>query len=101
MAMTALVLWEALAWLLAVIRHDSGLTYAERDWALTYNLMVMLLQVALGSLTRVCLGRSRLGSFAEITWMTALVVVVGMPPGFVLAKFLVPRPAVRLWWCRR
>lgn len=90
LTITVRVLWDAMAWIFAValftiIRYDFNLTNAQWDWVLIYSAIAVVLQVGLGFLTQVYLGRSRLGSFAEITWMTLLVGIVGIPLGFIMA----------------
>lgn len=88
------VLWDSTAWLIAFwlfisVRYDFQLSDAQWDGTLVYICIVILLQVTLGFITQVYLGRSRLGSFAEITWMASLVVLVGASVGLVMA-FTVP-----------
>ncbi|MHA6509076.1 polysaccharide biosynthesis protein [Tessaracoccus sp. Y1736] len=82
--------WDLLSWVIAllvfvVIRYDLRLTASQWSWAILYTGVAMTLQAALGLLTHVYLGRSRVGSFSEATWVGALVLLTGIPLGLTLS----------------
>ena len=79
----AVVAWDALAWVLAyvafvLIRHDLNLS--ERVWEITttYLIGAILLQIVGGYYLHLYLGRSRIGSFDEVTTLGALVLTVSL-----------------------
>lgn len=84
-----LVFWDGLAWVLALlsfalVRYDFVLKPAQWTWAFAYTGLAVVLQLALGLLTHVYLGRSRVGSFSEATWMGGLVLLVTVPLGLMM-----------------
>ena len=86
---TLLIFWDGLAWVLALlsfalVRYDFVLKPVQWTWALAYTGLAVLLQLALGLLTHVYLGRSRVGSFSEATWMGGLVLLVTIPLGLMM-----------------
>ncbi len=90
----AVVGWDALSWVLAalaffLVRFD--LTLSERVWqgVLLYTGLAILLQVAAGFLFHLYLGRSRLGSFDEVTLLGTIVAGVSVVAG---AAFLLTQP---------
>ncbi|KGN39136.1 polysaccharide biosynthesis protein [Knoellia subterranea] len=89
----ALVAWDVVAWLLAavafvLVRHDLALS--ERMWerVFTYVAVGVVIQLAVGFFTHLYLGRSRIGSFDEVTQLGLLVLVLSVVLGiFFLAAF--------------
>ena len=82
--------WDGLSWILAVlvfivIRYDLQLNAAQWAWAILYTATAMILQSTLGLLTHVYLGRSRVGSFSEATWIGTVVLLTSIPLGLVLS----------------
>ncbi len=82
----AVVGWDALSWVLAalayfLVRFD--LTLSERVWegVLLYTGLAIVLQVAAGFLFHLYLGRSRLGSFDEVTLLGTIVAGVSVVAG--------------------
>lgn len=87
---TILIAWDSLAWLMALmvfagIRYDFVLTTTQWTWALLYTAAAIILQGVLGLVTHVYLGRSRVGSFSEASWVGALVLLTAIPLGLVLS----------------
>lgn len=85
-----LMAWDALWWIMAmlvfvVIRYDLRLTAAEWAWALLYTAAAIILQLTLGLLTHVYLGRSRVGSFSEASWIGTVVLLTSIPLGLILS----------------
>ena len=69
-----LVAWDGLSWLLAMlafllVRYDFNLSNAQWDWVLAYTAIAVALQIGAGLATQLYLGRNRIGSFAEASWM--------------------------------
>ena len=90
----AVVAWDALSWVLAalaffLVRFD--LTLSARVWqgVILYTGLAILLQVAAGFLFHLYLGRSRLGSFDEVTLLGTIVAGVSVVAG---AAFLLTQP---------
>ncbi len=84
-----LMAWDSFAWVLALmvflaVRYDLSLSGSQWTWALLYTLLAVLLQIVLGLLTQVYLGRSRIGSFSEATWMGSVVALIGFPLGMIM-----------------
>ena len=82
--------WDGLSWILAVlvfivIRYDLNLNAAQWSWAILYTATAIILQSALGLLTHVYLGRSRVGSFSEATWIGTVVLLTSIPLGLALS----------------
>ncbi len=91
-----LVAWDCMAWVLAVVvftvvRYDITLTPAQWTWVVVYTVAVVSLQIVLGLITHLYLGRSRLGSFSEVSWLGGLVVLIGFPVGVALSLAGLPR----------
>lgn len=85
-----LIAWDSFAWLIALlvfagIRYDFVLTTRQWAWALLYTGAAIILQGVLGLVTHVYLGRSRVGSFSEASWVGALVLLTAIPLGLVLS----------------
>ena len=90
----AVVGWDALSWVLAalayfLVRFDLALS--ERVWqgVVLYTGLAIVLQVAAGFLFHLYLGRSRLGSFDEVTLLGTIVAGVSVVAG---AVFLLTQP---------
>ncbi|GGB70140.1 dTDP-glucose 4,6-dehydratase [Knoellia flava TL1] len=86
--------WDAMAWVLALggfllVRHE--LTLSERMWviAMTYVAAAVALQVVGGFVTHLYLGRSKVGSFDEVTSLGRLVVAISVVLG---AAFYIAAP---------
>ncbi len=91
---SVMVAWDALAWALALfafflVRFD--LTLSERVWnaAIAYTIAAIALQIIGGFRFHLYLGRSRIGSFDEVTALGTLVAGVAVILGLV---FLVTQP---------
>lgn len=85
-----LVAWDCAAWLVALatfvlVRYDLHLTGPQWRWALAYTAAAVVLQIILGLTTQVYLGRNRVGSFSEATWVGGLVIFIGIPLGLILS----------------
>ncbi|MFW5471880.1 polysaccharide biosynthesis protein [Knoellia sp. CPCC 206450] len=85
---TVMIGWDAIAWVLALggfvlVRHE--LTLSERMWviAASYVAAAMVLQVVGGFVTHLYLGRSKVGSFDEVTSLARLVVTISVVLGAV------------------
>ena len=83
---SAIVAWDALSWLFALlsfllIRHEFAVS--ERVWvlALVYVGTAMLLQIVGGFVTHLYLGRSKVGSFDEVTSLGQIVVAIAVVLG--------------------
>ena len=91
---SVMVAWDALAWALALfafflVRFD--LTLSERVWnaAIAYTIAAIALQIIGGFRFHLYLGRSRIGSFDEVTALGTLVAGVAVILGLV---FLITQP---------
>ncbi|KGN34717.1 dTDP-glucose 4,6-dehydratase [Knoellia sinensis KCTC 19936] len=80
--------WDAVSWLLALVgftlvRHE--FTLSERMWAisLSYVAAAMVLQVIAGLYTHLYLGRSKVGSFAEVSALAQIVLGISIVLGVV------------------
>jgi len=85
-----LMAWDWTSWIAAVllfvaIRYDLRLSTSQWSWALLYTFAALVLQAALGLLTHIYLGRSRVGSFSEATWVGMVVLLTAIPLGLVLS----------------
>ncbi|SDL48449.1 dTDP-glucose 4,6-dehydratase [Tessaracoccus oleiagri] len=85
-----LVAWDGLSWVLAMlafllVRYDFNLSNAQWDWVLAYTGIAVALQVAAGLATQLYLGRNRIGSFAEASWMGILVAVIALVLGLIFS----------------
>ena len=85
---SVMIAWDAMSWLLALggfllVRHEFALS--ERMWLIAglYVVAAMLLQVIGGFATHLYLGRSKIGSFDEVTSLGQLVVGIGVFVGTV------------------
>ena len=84
-----LAAWDAMSWVVAfgvfvLVRYDLTLTAAEWRWAFFYCGAAIALQVGVGVVTQVYLGRSRVGSFSEASWIGALVFGIGAALGLAM-----------------
>ena len=84
------IAWDCLSWALAVltfsaVRYDLTLTGPQWAWVAGYAVAAMALQVALGLASQLYLGRTRIGSFSDLTWVSGLVVAIASGLGLVLA----------------
>jgi len=84
-----MIVWDCLAWLLALgiftlVRYDFRLTAHQWAWTAGYCAAAVLMQIVLGLWSQIYLGRSRVGSFSEATWIGGLVLLVGLPLGLIL-----------------
>ncbi len=91
---SVMVGWDALSWLVALlafvlVRHD--LSLSERVWesAVAYTVAAIVLQVIGGFRFHLYLGRSRIGSFDEVTVLGTLVAGIALILGVV---FFVSQP---------
>ena len=87
-----LIAWDVFAWLLAaaivlVVRYTLELNGVQWEWVWIYLGSVITLQLALGIFTQFYLGRYRVGSFEEATWLGSLVALISMPLGLSMALF--------------
>lgn len=87
---TTLICWDGLSWVFAMlafllVRYDFDLSSPQWSWVIAYTACAFLLQVALGLVTQVYLGRNRIGSFAEASWVGFVVVVIAFPLGLVFS----------------
>ncbi|GAB3816165.1 nucleoside-diphosphate sugar epimerase/dehydratase [Tessaracoccus terricola] len=85
-----LIGWDGLSWVLAMlafllVRYDFHLTSPQWAWVIAYTVTAFVLQVALGLVTQIYLGRNRIGSFAEASWVGFVVVVIALPLGLVFS----------------
>jgi FlaA1/EpsC-like NDP-sugar epimerase len=85
---TALVAWDALSWLLALlvfllVRHDLELSARVWEGAVAFTASAIVLQVLGGFRFHLYLGRSRIGSFEEVTVLGMLVAGVSVLVGTV------------------
>lgn len=92
-----LVLWDWLAWVLAVVllllvRYDFTLSTTQWSWLGVYLVAAMVLQLFVGIGLQVYLGRSRVGSFEEATWLGRVVAIVGLPLGVIFPLLSVHFP---------
>ncbi len=85
---SAAVGWDVLCWIVALLgflllRHD--LSLSERMWelAIAYTLSAVFLQIAGGFALHLYLGRSRIGSFDEVTTLGSLVAAIAMVLGVI------------------
>ncbi|WP_404381853.1 polysaccharide biosynthesis protein [Knoellia locipacati] len=91
---TVMVGWDAIAWVLALggfllVRHE--LTLSERMWAIAvaYVAAAVVLQAVGGFVTHLYLGRSKVGSFDEVTSLGRLVIAISVVLG---AAFFIAAP---------
>ncbi|QNP55049.1 polysaccharide biosynthesis protein [Tessaracoccus defluvii] len=84
--------WDVLAWVLAMlafllVRYNFDLSDAQWGATLAYTAIAVALQVLAGIFTQFYLGRSRIGSFAEASWLGMLVVAIALVVGLVFSVF--------------
>ncbi|MCG6568074.1 nucleoside-diphosphate sugar epimerase/dehydratase [Tessaracoccus sp. ZS01] len=98
-----LLVWDALAWVLAVIvflsMRNAALEPVQARWVLFYTAAAVLLQVIGGLSSQLYLGRNRIGSFADAASMGFTVAGIAVLNGttFLLAADHFPlRAAVAL-----
>jgi FlaA1/EpsC-like NDP-sugar epimerase len=84
----AVVAWDVGAWVFALlafllVRHD--LSLSERVWqaALAYTIAAIVLQVVGGFRNHLYLGRSKIGSFDEVTALGGLVACIALALGVI------------------
>ena len=73
-----LIAWDAVSWILAMLaflllRYDFNLSDHQWGWVLAYTGAAVAIQVVLGLVTQLYLGRNRIGSFAETSWIGIIV----------------------------
>ena len=90
---SALIVWDAFAWLLAlavpvIIRYDLQLNQSQWRWIALYTASAITLQVVGGLWSHFYLGRHRVGSFAEATWLGVLVAAIGLVLGAAFGSFI-------------
>ncbi|MGC5617430.1 polysaccharide biosynthesis protein, partial [Georgenia sp. Z1491] len=86
--------WDVLSWVLAIgaivlTRYDFYLETDQWNWVAVYALLACGLQVVVGAVLKIYLGRYRIGSFDEIL---GLVVSVGIVMFLAGSTFLAIRP---------
>src|SRR5664280_1444760 len=86
-----LIAWDVASWLLAFLmfawlRYNDSLTDEQWVGGSIYTAIAILLQVVGGLVTQVYLGRSRVGSFAEASFLGASVgvIAIGLGAAFIL-----------------
>lgn len=89
-ARVIIVGWDAAAWavallILVVLRYDMEFSSSQWTWVLIYSGFAITLQVALGLMSQLYLGRSRIGSFSEVSLLSGVVLMAGVPLGLVLS----------------
>ncbi|MCC2594340.1 polysaccharide biosynthesis protein [Tessaracoccus sp. OS52] len=87
---TILIAWDGFSWILAMlaflaVRYDLRLTDPQWAWVLGYTGISVAAQVVVGLLTQLYLGRNRIGSFAEASWVGALVMIIAIPLGLLFS----------------
>ena len=85
----AVVGWDALSWILAALAYflvRFNLDISDRVWqgVLVYSAMAIVLQVLAGFAFHLYLGRSRLGSFDEVTLLGGILLGVSFLAGVFL-----------------
>lgn len=85
-----LIAWDAFAWILALVifvfvRYDWNLSREQWVTAFLYAATAIAVQISAGLLTHVYLGRSRLGSFADATWIGLLVAGIALLLGGLMS----------------
>lgn len=84
-----IILWDAASWVVALalfllVRYDFVLQPAQWGMVLLYVVVAVFLQIVIGIATHVYLGRNRVGSFGEATWLGAVVALAGWPWAMLL-----------------
>ncbi|MDR2381493.1 MAG: polysaccharide biosynthesis protein [Bifidobacteriaceae bacterium] len=77
-----LISWDVLCWVLALgwfalMRYDFEMDAAEWRGSATYVATAIVFQVVGGLATQIYLGRSRIGSFLDVSWLGGTVAVIG------------------------
>lgn len=85
--------WDLLAWVLAfagfvLVRYDFQLKESQWIAAIAYGLVVVLVHVAVGFASHHYLGRSKVASFAEVTSLGLLVLIVSVVFGAIFMAFV-------------
>ena len=85
---SVMVLWDALSWCLALlvfllVRHDLELSARVWEGVFAYTASAIALQIIGGFRFHLYLGRSRIGSFEEVSVLGALVAGVSLVVGVV------------------
>ncbi len=85
---SVMVFWDALSWCLALlvfllVRHDLELTARVWEGVFAYTASAIALQIIGGFRFHLYLGRSRIGSFEEVSVLGALVAGVSLVVGVV------------------
>jgi FlaA1/EpsC-like NDP-sugar epimerase len=85
---SVMVVWDAVSWGMALlvfllVRHDLELTTRVWEGAVSFTASAIVLQVVLGFRLHLYLGRSRVGSFEEVTVLGMLVAGVSVFLGVV------------------
>lgn len=98
-----LMAWDALAWVFALfllveVRWEFALSRAQWEWAAAFTLAMVFLQAMIGLLTHTYMGRHRIGSFDEATWLGSFVLLFSVPVGLVVSGFQpnLPRAVVMM-----
>jgi FlaA1/EpsC-like NDP-sugar epimerase len=89
---SAMVAWDVVSWIVAlalflVLRHDFDLPEQIWEVTLAYTTTVIVLQVIGGFALHLYMGRSRVGSFDEVTTLGVLVLAVSMTVGIGFMLF--------------
>ncbi|WP_341359212.1 nucleoside-diphosphate sugar epimerase/dehydratase [Georgenia sp. M64] len=87
-----MILWDALAWIGAVIlvvgsRYDFALSDAQWDRLAIYTASAIVLQVGVGTLLKLYRGRYRVGSFEEPVALAASTLLVAGALGLIFYLF--------------
>lgn len=85
-----LILWDGLSWILALlafllVRYDFGLSGVQWDWVIAFTGIAVVLQISVGLVTQMYLGRHRVGSFSDAGWTSILVAAIALGIGVVLS----------------
>lgn len=84
-----IVAWDSFSWIVAcflflLVRYDLQLSTIQWQLVSIYLVSAVLAQGLIGLITQVYLGRNRVGSFDDATWIGLIVVLTGMPLGLIL-----------------
>lgn len=87
--------WDILSWLVAfagfvLVRYDFQLKEDQWIAAITYAVVITSTHVVLGFVSQLYLGRSRVGSFAEATYLGSIVLTIAVVLG-TIAMIFAPR----------
>ncbi len=80
---SSVVVWDAAMWigatvLLAFLRFEFSLTAGHYRGIVYYLILAISTQLLVGLILQVYLGRNKLGSFAEVTQLGVLVMLVAI-----------------------